>query len=145
MSMIIRPWQENDIPLIAEMEKRCFLDAWTETMLRDCLRLPIYRCFLAEDGGQVCGYCVLITIFEDAEIANIAVDTPFRGRGVSKLLMEKMHETAIALGATQSFLEVRKSNAVAISLYSGFGYEVYGKRERYYADGEDALLMKKEL
>ena len=143
--MIIREWTKEDIPVIAEMEGRCFHDAWTEDMLGDCLRYPIYNCFLAEEGGQVCGYCCLIVVCEDAEVGNIAVDTPFRGKGIGKALMEAMHQRAKEKGATQSFLEVRVSNANAIALYKKFGYESYGIRARYYEDGEDAMVMKRAL
>ncbi len=127
------------------MENRCFTDPWTEEMLSDCLRYPYYHCFVAEEGGQVCGYCCLILLFEDGEVANIAVDIPHRGKGIAKALMEKMHQAARERGATRTLLEVRKSNASAIALYGGFGYEVYGVRARYYPDGEDALLMEKRL
>ena len=143
--MIIREWTKEDIPTIAEMEQRCFRDAWTEEMLSDTLRYPIYNCFLAEEGGQVCGYCCLIVVCEDAEVGNIAVDAPFRGRGIAKALMEAMHERAKEKGATQSFLEVRVSNENAIALYKKLGYEGYGIRARYYEDGEDALVMKRAL
>ena len=143
--MIIREWTKEDIPTIAKMERRCFHDAWTEEMLSDTLRYPIYNCFLAEEGGQVCGYCCLIVVCEDAEVGNIAVDTPFRGKGIGKALMEAMHQRAKEKGATQSFLEVRVSNANAIALYKKFGYESYGIRARYYEDGEDAMVMKRAL
>lgn len=143
--MIIRAWEEKDIDTIAEMEQRCFRDPWTKQMLLDCLRFPIYHCFLAEEGGQVCGYASMMALFENAEIGNIAVDTPFRGQGISKLLMDKMHETAKSMGVEQMLLEVRVSNAVAIALYERYGYEKYGVRAKYYADGEDAFVMRKDL
>ena len=143
--MLIREWTKEDIDKIAEMEQECFSDPWTKAMLSDALRYPIYNCFLAEDGGQVCGYCCLITVCEDAEIGNIAVDKARRGRGIGQTLMQAMHERAAERGATQCFLEVRVSNAPAIALYKKFGYEVYGVRARYYEDGEDAFAMKKKL
>ena len=141
----VREWKKEDIPILTKMEQACFTDPWTEEMLSDCLRYPIYNCFLAEEGGQVCGYCTLIVVCEDAEVGNIAVAPSYRGRGIAKLLMEKMHERARERGATQAFLEVRVSNAPAISLYKKFGYEPYGIRARYYEDGEDALVMKRAL
>ncbi len=143
--MNVRAWTKEDVQKIAEIERACFSDAWTKEMLADCLRFPYYHCFLVEEGGQVCGYCCLIVLFEDGEVANIAVDAPYRGRGIAKALMEKMHDKARSLGATRCLLEVRKSNVAAISLYERFGYCHYGERPRYYEDGEDALLMEKSL
>ena len=59
--------------------------------------------------------------------------------------MEKMHEYAKSLDAERMLLEVRVSNQSAIGLYEKYGYEKYGLREHYYADGEDAYLMQKSL
>ena len=143
--MIVRKWEEKDIPFIADIEKISFADPWTEGMLCDTLRFPVYHTFLVEDGGQVCGYGCLIILFEDAELANIAVAPTYRGKGVGKLLMEKMHAYAKSLGAERMLLEVRVSNQSAIGLYEKYGYEKYGLREHYYADGEDAHLMQKSL
>jgi ribosomal-protein-alanine N-acetyltransferase len=143
--MQIRSWEQKDITKLAEMERRCFSDPWTEQMLADTLKLPVYHGFLVEEQGEILGYASMIVVCEDAEVGNIAVDLPFRGRGLSKVLMDAMHERAKSLGATQCFLEVRVSNAVAISLYEKYGYEKYGVRAKYYADGEDAFVMKKSL
>ncbi len=143
--MQIRAWEQKDIAKLAEMERRCFSDPWTEQMLADTLKLPVYHGFLAEESGEILGYASLIVVCEDAEVGNIAVDLPFRGKGISKLLMDAMHERATSLGATHCFLEVRVSNAVAISLYEKYGYEKFGIRAKYYADGEDAFVMKKSL
>ena len=143
--MIIRAWEEKDIPAIADIENKSFADPWTEEMLSDTLRFPVYHTFLAEEGGQVCGYGCLILLFEDAELANIAVAPTHRGQGVGKLLMEKMHDYAKTFGAERMLLEVRVSNQSAIGLYERYGYEKYGLRENYYADGEDAYLMQRSL
>ena len=105
--------------------------------------MPFSHCFLIEDGGQVCGYCVLSVLFEDAEVLNVAVSKAHRKKGYGALLMEAMLERAIALGATQCFLEVRESNVAAIALYKKYGFSQYGIRKNYYEDGENALTMKK--
>ncbi len=143
--MEIRAWTKKDVEIVAEMEKRCFADPWSKEMLLDCLRYPYYHTFVAEEGGQVCGYGVLIALFEDGEVANIAVDAPFRGKGVGRAILEAMHQKARALGGTRALLEVRESNAPAIALYERFGYRPYGRRKGYYADGEDAILMQAAL
>ncbi len=143
--MRLRAWEEKDVDEIAKMEAACFVDPWSKEMLFDCLRYPYYHAFLVEEEGKIGGYCVLIALFEDSEVANIAVAPTLRGRGYAKAMMEAMHERAKGLGAERSLLEVRRGNAAAIALYEGFGYVKYGERARYYADGEDALLMEKKL
>ncbi len=143
--MRIRKWEEADISTLVETERRCFSDPWTEQMFSDCLKLPVYHCFLAEEDEKIVGYSVLIAVCEDADVANIAVDPPFRGKGIAKALMETMHGQAKSSGATQCFLEVRVSNVAAIALYRAYGYETCGLRKGYYADGEDAFVMKKTL
>lgn len=143
--MTVRAWEEKDVKEIARLEAECFSDPWTEGMLADTLRFPIYHTFLAEEGGQVCGYGCIILLFEDAELANIAVAPTHRGQGVGKRILEEMHAYAKARGAERMLLEVRVSNRNAIGLYEKYGYERYGLREHYYADGEDAYLMQKKL
>lgn len=143
--MTVRAWAEKDVKEIARLEAECFSDPWTEGMLADTLRFPIYHTFLAEEGGQVCGYGCIILLFEDAELANIAVAPTHRGQGVGKRILEEMHAYAKARGAERMLLEVRVSNRNAIGLYEKYGYERYGLREHYYADGEDAYLMQKKL
>ena len=86
--MMVRAWEEKDVAAIVEIEKQSFSDPWTEEMLKDTLRFPVYHTFLVEEGGQVCGYGCIIVLFEDAELANIAVAPTFRGQGVGKALME---------------------------------------------------------
>jgi len=42
-------------------------------------------------------------------------------------------------------LSVRKTNEEAISLYGGLGYQQVGRWEKYYQDGEDALILEKVM
>lgn len=142
--MIIRAWTKKDIDKIAQIEAFSFRDPWTKENLSDVLRFPYYHSFLAEEGGQVCGYGCMIVMYETAEIANVAVATPFRGRGIGRAILERMHYAAKTLGVERCLLEVRVSNAPAIALYEKCGYTPYGVRERYYGN-EDALLMSKIL
>ena len=142
--MNIRAWEEKDISRIEEIERACFRDPWTRTDLEGVVKFSCYQSFLAEEGGQVCGYGCMIALFETAEIANVAVDIPFRKRGIGRKILLAMHEKAKELGASEALLEVRKSNAAAIALYASEGYIPYGIREKYYGD-EDAVLMRKEL
>ena len=141
--MQLRAWEEKDIPVIAEMEKRCFpKDPWTERMLFDALNTSYMWNVLVEEGGQVCGYACIGCLFETADLMNIAVDFPFRGRGVASALMDALHAKARELGAERMMLEVHVANAPAIALYQKYGYEKIAARKNYYGDGEDADIMQ---
>ncbi len=143
--MTVRSWRSEDLKNIADAEEKCFSDSWNFSALEAEFSNPFCHCFLAEEGGQVLGYCCLFVLFEDAEVHNIAVVEEHRGKGIAQTLMDKMHEKAKALGAERSLLEVRVSNTPAISLYEKNGYETYGVRASYYTDGEDAQVMWKTL
>jgi ribosomal-protein-alanine N-acetyltransferase len=59
--------------------------------------------------------------------------------------MSKLIEALIEAGASRVLLEVRESNKSAINLYKKLGFEVIGEVERYYSNGEKAIVMAKEL
>ena len=143
--MILRAIEEKDIDCLTEIEKRCFKEPWTRQMFSALLSLPFQYGLIAEEGGQVCGYCCFSVLFEEAEVLNIAVDTPYRKRGFGEKILNAVLEKAETLGAEKCFLEVRVSNAPALGLYRKFGFEELSVREKYYGDGEDALVMVKNL
>jgi len=80
---------------------------------------------------------------DECELLFIAVEQAERGKGFAKMLMEHCHNELAAWGVKSFFLEVRKSNGVAVSLYKKLGYEKIAERKGYYADGENALVMKR--
>ena len=140
--MTVREIQKEDIGAIAEIEKRCFSDAWSIETFESVLQYTWQHGFVAEDAGQVCGYAILDVVFEDAELLNIAVDIPYRGQKIGRVLLTTLLDCAKGLGANRCLLEVRVSNQTAIALYERFGFTQIGVRARYYGDGEDALIMQ---
>src|SRR4029078_5740653 len=84
---------------------------------------------------------------DEAEILSIAIDTAYRGRGLSRdLLLTHLGHLA-GRGVRRIFLEVEENNAPARRLYETTGFAIVGRRERYYrgASGEqlNALLMRR--
>jgi ribosomal protein S18 acetylase RimI-like enzyme len=73
-------------------------------------------------------------------IATIGVLPEYRGQGIGKQLLAACEEK---LPTPRIRLCVRKTNDVAIGLYKMNGYDISGRWERYYQDGEDALVMEK--
>ena len=68
-----------------------------------------------------------------------------RRKGLARRLVAALEARARDAGARVCFLEVRASNAAARALYSGLGYTVSGRRPTYYKDGEEAVLMRRDL
>jgi len=99
------------------------------------------RLLIAEDEDQrVMGFLLLWLLGEEAEVVDVGVETRDRRRGVGAALLKQALHIAGQAGALCVFLEVRASNRAARALYEQAGFETYGTRERYYSDGEDAVL-----
>lgn len=144
--MKIRAWKYEDILRISEMEQECFpLEPWSFKMLASSFDTENFYGVLAEDNGEILGYGG-ITIAEDsADIDNVAVDEEFRKNGVGSKIIAELLRIAKKKGVKKVFLEVRVSNAVAMGLYLKSGFKGTYSRTRYYSDGEDCLVMVKEL
>ena len=69
----------------------------------------------------------------------------YRGRGIATMVLERLFELTADDARRGYTLEVRVSNATAISLYERLGFEARGIRRGYYTDNrEDALIMWKD-
>ena len=140
----IRLMTEADAPFAAEVEKKCFSQPWSEKSFIDAVHDKNTLYIVAEEEGEFAGMCGLWQSFEEADIMNVAVDPAFRGRGIAADMMEELLRLGGERGITAFTLEVRVSNAVAISLYEKFGFEGVGVRKNYYEfPREDALIMWK--
>ena len=104
------------------------------------------RVLVAKDGPLVAAYCVVWFLFEHLQIQNVAVHPDHRRQGLGRFLVLRALEEGLLRGAQAAFLEVRRSNAVAQSLYRALGFQESGVRRDYYSlPREDALVFKREL
>ena len=133
-------YDEQYISAVAELEKRCFGDAWSEDSIR--AEAEAGRLWLAMDGECLAGYIVFWQIADECEIANLAVAPEYRRKGIAGQLLAR----AYACGAHRFFLEVRESNWIARALYDTHGFTPYARRRAYYKKPlEDAILLCKEV
>ncbi len=143
--MFARDWREEDIPTIAELEKVCFTDAWSEQTFLSAFHSPYFVGVVLEEKGEIVAYACASAVFEDSEIGVVAVAKEWRRQGLGKRLIAELCSRSKMRGAENMFLEVRVSNANALALYRNVGFEKFGVRKRYYPDGEDAFVMRKSL
>ena len=138
----IVPMDRGHVDQIAELERACFSTPWSETQLEDALYNDNACFIVAEDGeGGVLGYAGLTTVLDEGYINNIAVEEHARKHGVASALLDCFVRFA-AVNLAFLTLEVRKSNAAAISLYEKFGFQQVGLRKGFYSHPrEDAIIM----
>ena len=142
----ITPMGEEHITGIAQLEKECFSQPWSESGLREELTNNSAVFFAAEDDGKVVGYMGANFILDEGYITNIAVTEKRREEGIGSLLMERMTEEAKNRKLSFISLEVRVSNEKAISLYEKSGFKKLGIRKNFYEKPvEDAAIMTKYL
>ena len=144
--IIIVQMTENHVSAVAEMEKLCFSDPWSENSVRSELNNPLSLWLVALDGDKVVGYIGSQTAADESDMMNLAVLPEYRGMHIGSKLTEELTRFLISKGSTALFLEVRESNFPAIALYEKMGFEQIGLRPNYYFHPkENAIIMRKEL
>ena len=144
--MTIRDWKYEDILKISQLEKEIFSDeAWSYKTMATAFEAGNFCGILCEDGGEIAGYGGVTVAADTADIGNIAVSENYRGAGIGTKLLQKLCEKAKSKGAKKVFLEVRVSNFAAMKMYLKNGFVGIYARTRYYPDGEDCLVMTKNL
>jgi [ribosomal protein S18]-alanine N-acetyltransferase len=148
--LAFRRMREADLGRIMEIERAAFSHPWSEELVRRELGHEFSTVLLAtvprEGGEEVLGFAIVWLVHDELHVLNVAVAPEARRRGVARALLAEVEARAAAEGAAMATLEVRRSNEPARALYRTLGYQEVGVRPRYYAeDGEDAILMDKDL
>lgn len=144
--MIIRKMNLGDVSAIAELEKLCFSDPWSEKSIASEVDNRLSYWLVAEVDGVVAGYVGSQTVLDAADMMNLAVSPDYRRRGIGQALVNALVEHLQQNKVIALLLEVRVSNAPAIALYESLGFEQVGRRPKYYHNPrEDALILRKEL
>ena len=143
--MIIIRMNEGHVKSVAELEKTCFSDPWSENSVASELKNKLALWLVAEEDGRVAGYIGSQTCVDESDVMNVAVHPDFRRCGIAQALVNALVEELKAIGSQCLTLEVRASNIPAIALYEKMGFGEVGRRKNYYRNPrEDALIMRKE-
>ncbi len=142
---LIRPMAEADLDAILAIEQASFSVPWKRDHFAHELAAPYSFPFVAEHAGVIIGYVCLMSLFEEAQILDIAVAPDQRGRGIARLLMDYAIIVAREKRAELLALEVRSTNSSAITLYERCGFVRTGVRSKYYEGRDDAVLMELAL
>ena len=92
-----------------------------------------------EFENKVIGYIIEQRCQDEIELLCIAIDKTFHSKGFGKFFLIKFLQNIPANSSV--FLEVKRSNLIAIKLYNDLKFIKMSERKNYYPDGEDAILM----
>ncbi|MBX9246999.1 ribosomal protein S18-alanine N-acetyltransferase [Actinotalea ferrariae] len=163
----VRALADADVPRLVELERELFgAGAWSAAMLRDELAAP-GRWYVGVDGdvegegagddgadagaradvggsgSELVAYAGLWFDGDTATVMTLGVARRAQRRGLGGVLLEALVARARELGADALLLEVRVDNDPAIALYRRAGFEVLGRRRRYYQPEDvDAFTMR---
>lgn len=139
---IIRIMTEADLEQVLVIEHLCHRSPWSEAMFRNELANPLSRIDLLWRGHDLAGFLCAWRVCDELTVLNVATAPNMRRSGVAHALLEQALLRNLQTGLESALLEVRPSNLPAIALYRSFGFREIDRRQRYYSDGEDALVMQ---
>ena len=101
---------------------------------------------LAANTSPYSGWYLATCQGADCELLFIYTAKIDRGLGLGQsLLLDLIARARQSIGIEAIFLEVRMSNQNAIKLYERHGFMLISKRQKYYSNGEDALVYRLNL
>jgi ribosomal-protein-alanine N-acetyltransferase len=133
----------RDLKAIHELEKVCFRrDAYPFLEILGLLSLPGFVCHKAVASGETVGFVAGEKRGGQGAgwVVTVCVHPEHQRQGIARRLIAAC-ETG--MGRDRVRLCVRESNQAAIKLYQSAGYQVVNTWQRYYNDGENALVMEK--
>jgi ribosomal-protein-alanine N-acetyltransferase len=136
--------QEQDLDRVLQIEHKSFANPWRRSFFLADINRQDALCIVAENQTGIIGYLIAWGR-DELHIANIAVAPEWRNQGVGTQLMARALQFGKEQGAESVYLEVRMSNTAAQRFYRRFGFVPTYIRRGYYENGEDALVMEREI
>ncbi len=131
----------DDARMLAVLHASAFPRPWDDGAF-EALLITFNVFGLVLDGQ---GFILCRAVADEAEILTLAVSPQVRRYGAGRALVEAAATLAAARGADSLFLEVASDNDAALGLYAATAFEPTGLRRAYYADGADAVVMRRAL
>ncbi|MBN2460558.1 MAG: ribosomal protein S18-alanine N-acetyltransferase [Candidatus Cloacimonetes bacterium] len=134
--------QAEQVDLILDLEKCLFSEPWTREMFLQEMTQHDAFVLRNSENGEILGYICGWKILEEYHITNLGVNPGYQRQGWGEYLVRYLMKIKSAEQHREFYLEVRKSNIPALSLYGKIGFKIIGARRNYYNEPkEDAILM----
>ncbi len=143
--MILYRYAKNeDVFDILSLDEENFSNNFDEKFYLEYIKNQ--RVIVAEKENIIVGYVLFNQILDEAEIYKIVVSKDFRKKQIAFKIVEFLLDELKKNNVKKIFLEVRKSNIPAISLYKKCGFIDIREIIDYYTNPkEDGIMMLKEV
>ncbi|MBS3817499.1 MAG: GNAT family N-acetyltransferase [Candidatus Thermoplasmatota archaeon] len=127
----------SDISLKEEYPRELFIsiqELWNQGFL------------VVEISNEVVGFiCGVVENSKTSRILMLAVHPFYRNRGLGGEILKNFIEVSSNRGLSKVTLEVRVSSESVITFYQKRGFQLAGRLEDFYTDGEDGFKMVRYL
>jgi ribosomal-protein-alanine N-acetyltransferase len=148
VAFVIREFKPEDFNTLWRMDQECFPPgiAYSKQELKVYVHHKGSFTLVAadEENGGVAGF-IVVHEGPTGHVITIDVRAAARRSGVGSLLLQAAEDRLRAAGARAVGLETAVDNFAALAFYKRHRYNVVRTWARYYSNGVDALVMKKEL
>ena len=147
MSFTIRNWRPEDFEILWRIDQECFPPgiSYSQRELKLYLRRQgSFTLVAVGPEGKIAGFLIAQS-GSIGHIITIDVIPAARRSGVGSQLLSVAEDRLRAAGSRAVGLETAVDNLSALAFYKRHGYSVVRTWPRYYSNGLDALVLKKEL
>ncbi len=139
---MIELMKKEDLAEVVKIENEAFADPWPEKyFVSELENNDLGEMFVERVDGNIVSYGGIWFMFENCDITNIAVRKEYRNKGYGQRMLNHLIDEARRHECEFIHLEVRVSNEEATRLYKRNGFIEVRTRKHYYANGEDAYDM----
>jgi ribosomal-protein-alanine N-acetyltransferase len=144
---MLRTLFKSDLEQLLVIEKSVHIAPWNEETFKACFQAG-YVGWVIEQDKKIIGFIIVSFSKDECHILNIGVRRDFQRQGFGYKMLAHVLSHAKQQGIGIAYLEVRRSNTKAISLYKKMEFHLVGERKNYYptvAGHEDALIYARSL
>jgi ribosomal-protein-alanine N-acetyltransferase len=149
LDVAINPISVAEIESIVTLDRLCFggmwsIDSYRRELANDhshFLAITVDRQLEPETNGII-GFGCFWAILDEAHITLLGIHPEYQGRGLGQLLLCALLDRARSIEMARATLEVRDSNQQALHIYQKYGFQIVGRRKKYYQDtNEDGIIL----
>lgn len=122
-----------------------FDDFWNINILKEELRNSNSIYIIAKKDNEILGFAGIWDDTYNMHITNIAVKKTYRRQGIGKKLLCRLIQITKEKNKETITLEVNEQNKIAQELYKSSGFNIIGRRKKYYNGKDDAIIMTMEV